>query len=102
MTLEQARRNMVTQQLRTWFVSEPHLPHPYIEHLPRDAFLPNAYRKVAYADIRLPLGHGQIILPPKEEARMIAALEIQPTDKILEIGTGSATALPSWLALDEK
>jgi protein-L-isoaspartate(D-aspartate) O-methyltransferase len=60
-----------------------------IDGLPRDKFVPTAYLKLAYADINVPLEHGQVMMPPKVEARMLQALDIKDSDTILEVGTGS-------------
>src|SRR6185312_17056101 len=56
---------------------------------PRDQFVPAPYRNLAFADMNIPLDHGQVMLTPKEEARIIQALKIQSSERILEIGTGS-------------
>jgi protein-L-isoaspartate(D-aspartate) O-methyltransferase len=61
-----------------------------LPQVPREDFVPPAQRNLAFADIELPLGHGQAMMPPRLEARLLQALDIRPTDTILEIGTGSA------------
>jgi len=96
MELEQARFNMIEQQIRPWDVLDQNVLD-LLEKLPRDNFVPPSYRELAYADIIIPLEHGQVMMQPKIEARMIQALQIQSTDRILEIGTGSGyvTALLS-------
>jgi protein-L-isoaspartate(D-aspartate) O-methyltransferase len=88
MDLEQARFNMVEQQIRTWEVLDPDVLNAVLE-LPREHFVPDAYRNLAFSDIRIPLGHGQSMMTPKVEARMLQALRPGPRDKALEIGTGS-------------
>ena len=85
---EHARFNMVEQQIRPWEVFDRRVLD-LIEQLPRDAFVPEQYRGLAYADIEIPIGHGQRMMFPRVEARMLQALDPQPDDKILEIGTGS-------------
>jgi len=88
MNLAQARHNMIEQQIRPWDVLDQRVLE-LIDGLPRDKFVPQAYLKLAYADINVPLNHGQIMMPPKVEARMLQALNITPSDTILEVGTGS-------------
>jgi protein-L-isoaspartate(D-aspartate) O-methyltransferase len=60
-----------------------------VGRMPREDFVPTAYRKLAFADMNIPLGHGQVMMPPKVEARLLQELEISPEEKILEVGTGS-------------
>jgi protein-L-isoaspartate(D-aspartate) O-methyltransferase len=87
-TLEQARFNMVQQQIRPWEVLDQRVLD-LMQQIPRDPFVPDAYRNLAYADIEIPIGHGQRMMFPRVEGRMLQALNIQPDDRILEIGTGS-------------
>jgi protein-L-isoaspartate(D-aspartate) O-methyltransferase len=88
LNIELARHNMVEQQVRPWDVLDQRVLD-LIARSPRDEYVPARYRNVAYADLFLPLGHGQVMLTPKLEARMLQELEIGPRDRILEIGTGS-------------
>jgi protein-L-isoaspartate(D-aspartate) O-methyltransferase len=88
MNMAQARHNMIEQQIRPWDVLDQRVLE-LIDGLPRDKFVPTAYLKLAYADINIPLNHGQVMMPPKVEARMLQALNIKNTDTILEVGTGS-------------
>jgi protein-L-isoaspartate(D-aspartate) O-methyltransferase len=85
---ERARFNMVEQQIRPWEVIDPRVLD-VLQRVPREQFAPPAYRALAYADIEVPLGHGETMLAPKIEAKLLQALAIQPTDRVLEIGTGS-------------
>lgn len=85
---EHARFNMVEQQVRPWDVFDRRVLN-LIESLPRDAFVPEQYKGLAYADIEIPIGHGQHMMFPRVEARMLQALNVQPGDRVLEIGTGS-------------
>jgi protein-L-isoaspartate(D-aspartate) O-methyltransferase len=99
LNLEQARHNMVLQQIRPWDVLDQRVLD-LLESMPREDFVPEHYRNVAYADIAIPLGHHEVMMPPRVEARMLQALAIQPQDTVLEIGTGSGfvTALLAKLA----
>jgi protein-L-isoaspartate(D-aspartate) O-methyltransferase len=85
---EKARFNMVEQQVRPWEVLDPTVLD-LVGEMPRDHFVPDAYKGLAYADIEIPLGDGQKMMFPRVEGRLLQALDIQPTDNILEIGTGS-------------
>ncbi len=88
LNLEQARFNMVEQQVRTWEVLDPAVLD-VLGKVPREDFVPSRYRKMAFADLRIPIGHGQVMMKPLEEGRMLQSLEIQPGQRILEVGTGS-------------
>lgn len=88
MDLEQSRFNMVEQQIRTWDVLDQEVLKLLFE-LRREEFVPAAYRSLAFVDMEIPLGYGQVMLAPKLEARMLQELQIKATDKILEIGSGS-------------
>jgi protein-L-isoaspartate(D-aspartate) O-methyltransferase len=88
MNIEQARFNMVEQQIRTWEVLDPRILE-LISNSPREDYVPATYRKLAFADMNLPLANGQVMMQPKVEARLIQELAIKPTDKILEVGTGT-------------
>lgn len=88
MNLEQARYNMVEQQIRPWEVfDEDVLDLLFV--VKREEFVPTAYRQLAFADVEIPLGHGACMLAPKIEAHALQALHIRKSDKVLEIGTGS-------------
>jgi len=86
--LAQARHNMIEQQIRPWDVLDQRVLD-LIGDLPREHFVPMSYLNLAYADLNIPLPHDQVMMAPKVEARMLQALNIQPSDKVLEIGTGS-------------
>jgi protein-L-isoaspartate(D-aspartate) O-methyltransferase len=83
-----ARELMVEQQIRPWDVFDPRVLAVLTE-LPREDFVPAAHRTLAYADIALPLGHGEAMMKPVVEGRALQALELSPADDVLEIGTGS-------------
>lgn len=88
MNIEQARFNMIEQQIRPWEVLDPQvLDLLYV--VKREDFVPPAYRSLAFADMEIPLGHGQVMLAPRIEARLLQELGVKKTDKVLEVGTGS-------------
>ena len=88
MDFEQARFNMIEQQIRPWDVLNPTVLDLF-QTLPREAFVSDKDKALAFADIELPIGHDQAMMSPKVEARMLQALNISKDAKILEIGTGS-------------
>ena len=88
MNLEQARFNMVEQQIRPWDVLDKAVLQ-VLSELPRELFVPQAYQALAYTDTSIPLGHGQEMLPPRVDARLMHDLHLQGSEKVLEIGTGS-------------
>ena len=88
MNFAQARYNMIEQQIRPWTVLDPDVLD-VLASLSREDFVPPAYRRLAYADTRVPLAHGQTMMPPVVEGRMLQAVDILPEDRILEVGTGS-------------
>ncbi len=85
---EIARYNMIEQQIRPWDVMDDQVLDLLVQ-LPREDFVPEAYKAMAFMDMPLPLGHDQCMMPPKLEARILQALALQPHETILEIGTGS-------------
>lgn len=88
MNLEQSRFNMVEQQVRTWSVLNPDILD-LLYQIKREEFVPAAYRFMAFTDMEIPLEHDAVMLTPKMEARILQELNINKTDKILEIGTGT-------------
>jgi protein-L-isoaspartate(D-aspartate) O-methyltransferase len=88
MNFEQARFNMVEQQIRTWEVLDERVLDLFMS-VHRENFVPVACRQSAFTDVNLPLDHGQTMMSPKVEGRLLQALQIRPADHILEIGTGS-------------
>ncbi|HCY17008.1 MAG: protein-L-isoaspartate O-methyltransferase [Curvibacter sp. GWA2_64_110] len=95
MNFEQARFNMIEQQIRPWNVLDTEVLE-LLSAVKREDFVPPAHKALAFADMELPLRPGeealrlgQCMLAPKVEARMLQDLAIQPTEKVLEIGTGS-------------
>jgi protein-L-isoaspartate(D-aspartate) O-methyltransferase len=82
------RETMVEQQIRPWDVLDNRVLEA-LATLPREAFVAEANRAIAYADLQLPIGHGEVMLKPVVEARVLQALALQPGDSVLEIGAGS-------------
>ncbi|MDQ3186229.1 MAG: protein-L-isoaspartate O-methyltransferase [Pseudomonadota bacterium] len=88
MDLEQIRFNMVEQQIRPWDVLDQEVLKLLFE-LRREEFVPAPYRSLAFIDMEIPLGYGEVMLAPKLEARILQELQVKKTDKILEVGSGS-------------
>ena len=90
MNFEQARFNMIEQQIRTWEVLDQDVLDLLFE-VKREDFVPAAYRAIAFTDMEIPLGygHGQLMMAPKMEARIIQELALNANERVLEIGTGS-------------
>jgi len=86
--IETARFNMIEQQIRPWEVIDERVLRIF-DAVPREAFVSEEYAGLAYADIAVPIGEGEEMMKPMQEARMLQAVDIQPGDKVLEIGTGS-------------
>jgi len=99
MNYEIARRQMLSQQIRAWDVLDPAVL-AVLQATPRELFVPESDRDLAFADTEVPLGHGQCMMAPKVEARLLQELAIESSDSVLEIGTGSGylTACLSQLA----
>jgi len=98
---EQARFNMVEQQIRTWEVLDQRVLD-LLFAVKREEFVPPAYKALAFADLELPLGDGARMWTPKMEARVVQELTLRTNDRVLEIGTGSGylTALLASLSGD--
>jgi protein-L-isoaspartate(D-aspartate) O-methyltransferase len=88
MDFEQARFNMVEQQIRTWEVLDQDVLD-LLFTVRREDFVPPAHRSLAFADLELPIGGGERMWAPKLEARVLQSLRLQPQESVLEIGTGS-------------
>lgn len=85
---EIARFNMIEQQIRTWEVLDP-VVLDVLDRVPREHFVAESQKGLAFADIELPIGHGQSMLSPKLEGRILQAVHVKKTDKVLLVGTGS-------------
>jgi protein-L-isoaspartate(D-aspartate) O-methyltransferase len=83
-----ARQQMVDQQIRAWEVLDPRVLDVF-SAVPREAFVPAEYRELAFADTPIPLGFGQSMLAPVLQGRILQALGIGRSERVLEVGTGS-------------
>ena len=88
MDLEQARFNMIEQQIRPWDVLDAHVQH-LLSVVKREDFVPFAHKALAFVDMEIPLPGGQVMLAPRVEARMLQDLAVQKHEKVLEVGSGS-------------
>ncbi|BDI05226.1 protein-L-isoaspartate O-methyltransferase family protein [Sphaerotilus microaerophilus] len=88
MNVEQARFNMIEQQIRPWNVLDPAVLS-LLGAVKREDFVPVAHRSLAFMDIEIPLADGQVMLAPRLEARLLQELALHRNEKVLEIGTGS-------------
>ena len=88
MDIEKARFNMVEQQIRPWDVLDQDVLDLLFK-MKREDFVPVAYQALAFVDMEIPLGHGEVMLSPKLEARILQEVAAKKTDKVLEVGTGS-------------
>ncbi|NIL94606.1 MAG: methyltransferase domain-containing protein [Woeseiaceae bacterium] len=83
-----ARQQMVEQQVRAWDVLHPDVLR-VLKDIPREQFVPNGYEPLAFADTEIPIGHGETMMTPTIEGRVLQALQPTPSDTVLEIGTGT-------------
>ena len=88
MDTEFARRQMVEQQIRTFDVFDAKVL-TLLGELPREEFVPSGFRALAFAETKIPLDHGQCMMTPTVEGRLLQSLALEPGDEVLEIGTGS-------------
>lgn len=88
MDFDKARFNMVEQQIRPWEVLDP-VVLGLLMTVRREDFVPTAYRQLAFADVEIPLSDKAVMLAPKIEAKMLQDVGLKPSDRVLEVGTGS-------------
>ena len=88
MNIDFARRQMIDQQVRAWTVLDPAVLD-VLSSVPREDFVPAPYESMAFADTEVPLGHGEFMMTPTVEGRVLQALDLRANDRVLEIGTGS-------------
>lgn len=88
MNIDFARQQMIDQQVRAWTVLDPAVLD-VLSTVPREEFVPEAYEPMAFADTEIPLGHGEFMMTPTVEGRVLQALDLDTSEHVLEIGTGS-------------
>lgn len=88
MNFEQARFNMVEQQIRPWEVLDQDVLD-LLMNVKREEFVPAAYKNLAFSEIEIPIGHGQVMLKPVIEGKILQALQLKRSETVLEIGAGS-------------
>ena len=88
MNTEYARLQMVNQQVRGWNVYSENVL-AMLKELPRECFVPSGYESLAFAELEIPLGHGEYMMTPTIEGRLLQALDLSGAENVLEIGTGS-------------
>jgi protein-L-isoaspartate(D-aspartate) O-methyltransferase len=88
MNIDFARQQMIDQQVRAWTVLDPAVLD-VLSAVPREKFVPKPYESLAFADTEIPLGHGEFMMTPTVEGRVLQALDLRADDRVLEIGTGS-------------
>ncbi len=88
MNIDFARQQMIDQQVRAWTVLDSAVLH-VLSAVPREEFVPQPYESLAFADTEIPLGHGEFMMTPTVEGRVLQALDLESNEHVLEIGTGS-------------
>ena len=88
MNIEQARFNMIEQQIRTWEVLDPQVLELLFQ-VRREDFVPPEHRNLAFADLEIPIGQGEAMMQPKVEARILQELALRPEEAVYEVGTGT-------------
>lgn len=88
LNVERARFNMVEQQVRPWDVLDARVL-AVLKDVRREEYVRAEHRQLAFADLELPLGHGEVMMKPVIEGRVLQSLEVKSGDSVLEIGTGS-------------
>lgn len=88
MNTDFARQQMIEQQVRAWDVLDANVLSG-LQEVPRELFVPDGYAALAFADTEIPIGHGQMMMTPTIEGRVLQALGLVGGEKVLEIGTGS-------------
>lgn len=88
MNIESAREKMIEQQVRAWDVLEPDVLY-VLRKIPREEFVPRDYTSLAFADTEIPIGHGETMMTPTVEGRVLQALALDGSEHVLEVGTGT-------------
>jgi protein-L-isoaspartate(D-aspartate) O-methyltransferase len=100
MSLEQARFNMIEQQIRPWNVLDLTVLDT-LKSIPREDFVPTLHRSLAFADVEIPLGQGETMMHPRVEGKMLQELAVLPNDTCLQIGTGCGYTTACLAALSK-
>ena len=101
MNTDFARQQMVDQQVRAWDVLDAGILN-VLRMVPREQFVPTGFEALAFADTEIPIGHGQSMMTPTMEGRVLQALKVGPSASVLEIGTGSGFLTACLARLAEK
>jgi protein-L-isoaspartate(D-aspartate) O-methyltransferase len=101
MNTDFARQQMVDQQVRAWAVLNAGILN-VLRMVPREQFVPTGFEPLAFADTEIPIGHGQSMMTPTMEGRVLQALEVGPSASVLEVGTGSGFLTACLARLAEK
>lgn len=88
MNIDSAREKMIEQQVRAWDVFDPDVL-AVLGKIPRERFVPRNYQALAFADTEIPIGHGEVMMTPTVEGRLLQSLKLQGSGHVLEIGTGT-------------
>jgi protein-L-isoaspartate(D-aspartate) O-methyltransferase len=88
MNVECARQKMIDQQVRAWDVYDPAVQE-VLARIPREQFVPNGFESLAFADIEIPIGHGESMMTPGLEGRILQSLDLDGIERVLEVGTGT-------------
>ena len=88
MNFETARHNMIEQQIRPWNVLDQQ-SLLFLQDVPREEFVPKAFKQLAFSDMQIPLIQNQFMLEPKIEAHILQAVQVTSNDHVLELGTGT-------------
>ena len=88
MNTDFARLQMVEQQVRAWDVFDPAVLQVLVS-VPREQFVPAGFEALAFADTEIPIGHGESMMTPTVEGRLLQALDLDGTERVLEVGTGT-------------
>jgi protein-L-isoaspartate(D-aspartate) O-methyltransferase len=88
MNTDFARQQMVDQQVRAWDVLDTDILD-VLKNVPREQFVPASFESLAFADTEIPIGHGQSMMTPTIEGRVLQALRLKPAEAVLEVGTGT-------------